>query len=69
MTLRRFPIRRTVVVNTKTGRSFRGVLYAKRGPLLVLKGAVTFDGPTEIPVDGEAIVERANVDWIQVLPV
>lgn len=59
-------------MNTKTGRSFRGVLWRKpgpfRGPYLVLKDAVLHDVTAGLmPVDGEVVIHRENVDFLQVL--
>lgn len=64
---RRSLIRRSVVVNLMSGRSFRGVLWAKRGPLLVLRDATLLDGGQTMTVDGEVVVERRMVEWVQVL--
>lgn len=67
---RRLAVHRRVVVTTKTGKSFAGVLFSKRGPLLVLKEATLFNpGSPPAPVDGDVLLERANVDFVQVLPV
>lgn len=63
--------RRAVVVNLTTGRAFRGILWAKRGPLLVLRSAEIVEsssvGSTSMPVDGEVVVERRFVEFVQVL--
>lgn len=66
---RRTATRRRVIVNLKTEKAFAGVLWAKRGPLLVLKDADLIE-PQQAPVkiDGEILVERSNVDFVQVLP-
>jgi hypothetical protein len=62
-------VRRRVVVNLASGRAFRGILWAKRGPLLVLREAAMFEpGVPPVPVDGEAVIERRTVEFIQVLP-
>ena len=64
---RRTMIRRRVVVNLTTGRAFNGILWAHRGPLLVLRDATMLQAgvaPTE--VDGEVVVERTLVEFIQV---
>lgn len=60
--------RRQVIITTKTDRAFRGILWARRGPLLVLKAAelLTTSGPA-VAVDGEVIIDRANVDYMQVI--
>lgn len=65
---RRTVLRRRVLLTTRTGRTFAGVLWARRGPLLVLVDVTTnVDGRT-VPVDGSVVVERTNVDFVQVLP-
>lgn len=66
---RRTAVSRRVVVNLKSGESISGTLYAKRGPILILKGAamLSASGPM-VPIDGDVVVERANVAWTQVLP-
>lgn len=67
---RRTAIHRRVMVNTKTDKTFAGVLWAKRGSLLILKDAQLLQpGLEPAKVDGEVIVERNNVDFVQVLPV
>lgn len=67
----RLKSKRSVVVNTKTGRSFRGVLWRSPGflwgPYLVLKDAVLHDAAGLMPVDGEVIIHEENVDFTQYL--
>lgn len=66
---RRTAVRRRVMVNLLDGRALGGVLWARRGPLLVLRDVALFepggDGP--VAIDGEAVVERARVSFVQVL--
>lgn len=63
---RRTVLRRRVVVNL-ADKAFEGVLWAKRGPLLVLKDATLMQhGAADTPLDGEVVVERARVEFIQV---
>lgn len=59
-------VRKRVVVNL-ADQAFSGVLYARRGPLLVLRDAqlLTPAGPPQ-PVDGEVVIERSRVQFIQV---
>lgn len=65
---RRTALRRRVLVNLRTEKAFRGVLWAKRGPLLVLKEVEILEaGRDPLKVDGEVVVERSNVDFLQVL--
>lgn len=59
--------KRSVVVNTKTGRSFRGVLWTKKGPYLVLKDAVLLESAVTMPIDGEVVIHTDNVDFTQLL--
>lgn len=70
LSYRRTAVRRNVIVNTKTDKAFRGILWAKTGPLLVLRGASLL-APGQVEgqeLDGEVVLERINVDFIQVLP-
>jgi small nuclear ribonucleoprotein (snRNP)-like protein len=64
----RYPTLRRVIVNTKSDRAFRGVLWRKRGGYLVLREAemIKPDGAV-LRVDGEVVIEAANVDFIQVV--
>ncbi|MFF7259479.1 hypothetical protein ACFZCL_04185 [Streptomyces sp. NPDC008159] len=64
---RRTAVRKKVVVNL-ADKAFMGILWAKRGPLLVLRNAELLEaGRAPQPVDGEVIVERAKVEFTQVL--
>jgi hypothetical protein len=57
-----------VVVNTRTDRAFRGVLWRKAWGYLVLRNAeLVKAGGETVPMDGEVVIEAANVDFIQVL--
>lgn len=65
---RRFVLRRQVIVNLLSGQTVKGVPVSQAGPLLVLRGAeILNDSNDFVPVDGEIIVDRANVDFIQAL--
>lgn len=64
----RYPVLRRVIVNLKTGKAFRGVLWERRGEYLVLRDAQMIrerEGP--LPVDGELVVDKTNVDFMQVI--
>lgn len=64
----RWPTRRRVICETKTGKTFRGVLWRKSGPLLVLRDVqMLFEGGAVAEVDGEIVIERTNINWLQVL--
>lgn len=67
---RRTAVHRHVVVNTKTEKTFSGVLVAQRGPILILKGAkMLSSNAPPVTLDGELVIERSHVDFVQVLPV
>lgn len=64
---RRNLVRRKVIVNLKSGRSFRGILYKQAGPLLILRHVEMMESGQAIRVDGEVVVERHEVEFIQAL--
>lgn len=66
-------LKRRVVVNLKAsggvpGAAIEGVLLRKTGPLLVLSDCTVypFEGEPN-RADGELVIERSNVDFIQAL--
>lgn len=62
--------RRRVLVPLKSGAALRGILWASGQGLLTLKAAEYLeDGREPVPIDGEAIIETSNVEFVQVLPV
>jgi len=64
---RRTLTRKQVVVNLHSGRAFVGILWDKRGPLLVLRNVTMHEqGAAPASVDGEVVVERNQVEFIQV---
>jgi len=64
----RYPTLRQVIVNTKTDRAFRGVLWRKARGYLVLRNAEMLKAKGEtVPVDGEVMIESSNVDFVQVV--
>ena len=64
---RRTAVRKRVVINL-ADKAFSGILWAKRGPLLVLRDAQLLEaGRPPQPVDGEVVVERTRVEFTQVL--
>lgn len=64
---RRTAVRKRVVVNL-ADKAFAGVLWAKRGPLLVLRDVELLEaGRVAQRVDGEVVIERAKVEFTQVL--
>ena len=64
----RYPVLRTVLVNTKSGNTFRGVLFMQRRRYLVLKQAQMLRRDKEpLAMDGELLVYAENVDFLQVV--
>jgi small nuclear ribonucleoprotein (snRNP)-like protein len=64
----RYPVLRRVIVNTKTDRAFRGVLWRRRRGYLVLRNAELLKpGGETAAMDGEIVVSAENVDFIQVV--
>lgn len=59
--------RRTVVVHMTTGASVRGVLAGAYRDCLVLDHAAYLASEAIERVDGEIIVPRERVAWLQVL--
>ena len=65
---RRTLYRHRVLLTTRTGRTFAGIVWVRRGPLLILIDAEAVDGGRQVPLDGQLVIDRANVDFVQVLP-
>lgn len=59
--------RRTLVVHMSDGVSVRGVLVNAYRDCLVLEHAAYLSGGEETRVDGEVILPRKNLSWIQVV--
>ncbi len=66
----RYPVTERVIVNTKTGKAFRGVVWARRSGYLVLRDAALLRGKGEaVPMDGEVLVPELDVEFIQIVRV
>ena len=64
----RYPVKRQVIVNTKTDRAFKGLLYEKTSDYLLLRDVTMLRGrDTPIALDGEMVIYRDNVDFLQVV--
>ncbi len=63
-----YPTLRTVMVTTKTDKTFRGVLWQRRRGYLVLRQVelLKLRGETVL-MPGELLIESANVDFVQVV--
>jgi hypothetical protein len=59
---------RRVVVNLRSGQAIQGLLVRQSGPLLFLAEAQLHEGNNNpVPIDGQAVVERPGIDFIQIL--
>lgn len=59
---------RKVVVNLRSGQAIEGLLVRQSGPLLFLAEAQLHEGNSSpVPIDGQAVIERPGVDFIQLL--
>ena len=61
----------TVIVNLVAPRdeAIKGVLWKSRGPWLCLKQATALkEGQPPVDMDGDVVIERTNVAFLQVLP-
>lgn len=62
----RLVIRRRVLVQLHSGRAFTGVLYRRRGRLIVLKNAEMLEpGNQPTTMDGEVVLDRGEVEYVQ----
>lgn len=62
---------RTVIVNLKDDptAAIQGACWSVRGPWLTLRAASMLKtGEAPAPIDGEVVVHRDNISFLQVLP-
>lgn len=59
---------RRVVVNLQSGQAIDGLLTRQHGPLLFISEARLHEGgDNPVPIDGQAVIERQTIDFIQIL--
>lgn len=58
---------RRVMVNLLSGSAIDGVLWDDRGVLIVLKDANLHSEGGTAPLDGEVVIDRARIDFVQVV--
>lgn len=62
------PLNRTVLVNLRSGNAIGGVCVYQSREALVLRGATVHEPDAEpVAADGEVLIDRANVDFLQLL--
>lgn len=61
---------RRVIVNAVDDSALEGVLWKSRGAWLVLRDVMLMEpgNPQRTAVDGEVVIHRSRVSFIQVLP-
>lgn len=67
---RKYPELRTVIVNLRSGTSFRALVWHHAGPYMVLREVEMLqdrDNTARKAVDGEVVVKLADIDFVQVL--
>lgn len=59
---------RKVLVNLFSGNAVAGVCTHEARHSIILRGATVHEpGADPVPADGEVLIDRANVDFIQLL--
>ena len=56
-----------VIVNTRSGKDFRGVIWKKTGDCIVLKNAEWLSPDGARKLDGETIIFIKEIEFIQVV--
>jgi hypothetical protein len=57
----------TVIVHTRTGASIKGLRAAVHDDCIVLREAMVLEPESQVLVDGELVVPRENVDFMQLV--
>ena len=56
------------IVNLKTGIAFKGYFYKSNKNIIVLKNSYIIEnGRDPIEVSGEVILDKSNIDFIQII--
>lgn len=65
----RLAMSRRVMVNLTTGSAIDGVLWDERGQFIVLRDANLHvrESADPTPLDGEVILDRARIEFVQVV--
>lgn len=64
---RRTALRRRVLVNLAGDKAMRGILWQRRGRLVVLRDVTLIEpGAQPVDLDGEVVLDRGRIEWVQV---
>lgn len=64
---RRTALRRRVLVNVDGSKAMRGILWQRRGRLVVLRDVVLIEpGAQPVDLDGDVVIDRDRIEWVQV---
>lgn len=62
-----YPVMQTVIVNTKTGKAFRGVIWQRKGGFLIMRNAELLKpGGERVAIDGELLIPEKDVEFLQI---
>ena len=65
---RSIALHRTVIVNISSGRAFRGALLSAKRDIVTLGNAELIEpGQNPIPVPGTVVIERRQIEFVQVV--
>jgi small nuclear ribonucleoprotein (snRNP)-like protein len=65
---KKFTLSKTVIVNLKTDKAFKGVLVEEKTNLVILKNVELIEQGTEsVNVAGSVLIEKQNIDFIQII--
>jgi small nuclear ribonucleoprotein (snRNP)-like protein len=67
--MRKHPgLNRRVLVSLFSGSAVSGVLTQTRGDFLIIKGATVHEADAEpAAADGDIVIDRSNVDYVQIV--
>ncbi|QHB37233.1 RNA binding protein [Gordonia phage Gudmit] len=62
-----YAVHQRVVINLKSGTTVIGVVTAKKRTFCIVRDAeIVEPGSHPVPADGEVLVEKAHIDYIQI---
>ncbi|MPZ66176.1 MAG: hypothetical protein GEU83_11895 [Pseudonocardiaceae bacterium] len=65
---KRIAVRRRVVVQLTDDRAMTGILWRRTRGLVVVRGAELVEpGRDPVPMDGEIVLERERIAWVQIV--